>query len=238
MAAGVAHEINNPMASIAASAEGLQRRFREAAEGKPLPSSQEIDEYLDTIRKAGKRCREITSKLLDFSRRDSTRRDLVDFNRLVEDASNLVRSSISDGCRVETELDPHLPMIKGAPGELTQLIFNLILNAADAVGESGEIRVITVREVKGIRLEVRDNGPGIPESELSQVFDPFYTTKPPGVGSGLGLFICKGIVDRHRGDIGLANQDGGGTVATVYIPMEPPQGGASTEENTIGENGS
>lgn len=236
LAAGVAHEINNPMASISACAEGLQRRFRDTATGNPPPSEQEINEYLETIRKASRRCRDITSKLLDFARKDVTSRDLVDLNRLVEDAAALVRRSVSENCRIRTELDPKLPMVKGASGELTQLVFNLVQNAADAVNEGGIIRVTTSKEDQFIRLEVDDNGPGIPESALPSVFDPFYTTKPPGVGSGLGLFICKGIVDRHDGEIELKNkdEDGGGLTAVVRLPFDISREKAGDIETHLG----
>lgn len=231
LAAGVAHEINNPMASIAASAEGLQRRFRAVRAGESLPTSEEVDEYLDTIRRASRRCREITSKLLDFARKDASHRKCVHVNRLVEDASALLRQSIRSGCHLQTKLDPNLPSIVGAPGELTQLIFNLLLNAADAVGEEGEIQVITSRQGDSILLQVLDTGPGIPESELSQIFDPFYTTKPPGVGSGLGLFVCKGTVDRHHGDISLENRPEGGIKVVVTIPVNPLTDDSSFNEN-------
>jgi PAS domain S-box-containing protein len=238
LAAGVAHEINNPMASVVTSAEGLQRRYKETQNGQPPPSQTEIDEYLETIRNAGRRCREVTSKLLNFARKDPAYGDLIDFNGLALDALTLVRRSVSDGCCIHMELDPDLPMIMGASGELTQLIFNLLLNAADAVGEKGEIWVITAGEERGIRLKIRDTGTGIPESALPHIFDPFFTTKPPGAGSGLGLFICRGTVDKHHGDIRLDNRAEGGAEVTVYLPLESFSNVTSNGEDTPEEGNS
>jgi len=231
LAAGVAHEINNPMASIVACAEGLQRRFNQAKGGTPLPTEAEINNYLDTIRQAGRRCRDVTSKLLDFSRKNSEQKSLIDLNHLIEEAVSLVRNSVAEGCYIRTELDPELPALEGVPDELTQLIFNLLINAVDAVDGEGEILLSTHKHKNGIKFRIQDSGPGIPEADKDQIFDPFFTTKPPGVGSGLGLFVCKGIVNRHNGTLSVENAEKRGTVIQIYFPSASNGVGSSVDSS-------
>ncbi|RMG46344.1 MAG: HAMP domain-containing protein [Acidobacteria bacterium] len=224
LASGLSHEINNPLAVIAARVTALRRRLAEdGTGGEPL---ERLDAELDQIERATQRGRAITDRLLRLSRSTGGARSLIDVNRAVRDALALLSHEMErHAIRSETDLSPSLAPLVGDPARVTQVLMNLALNAVQAMqGRGGTLRVATRAVDGGIRIDVEDDGPGIPENDLVRIFDPFYTTKPAGQGTGLGLFICSRIVAEMGGRITAANRPGGGARFTVTLPRSRPEG--------------
>lgn len=214
MAAGIAHEINNPLASIASCAEGLGRRLRS---GEADPEEQR--EYLEIIAKEAYRAREITSRLLEFARSEPG--PVVEFraDEALRDIEILVRHRLREReLTLALECDPDLPPLRGQPGECKQVLLNLIHNAIDASPTGARIWVRCQREENRLRIEVEDQGPGLPPQVAERAFDPFFTTKPPGKGTGLGLSIVERIVAAHHGRVDALNT-GHGALLRVSLPL-------------------
>ena len=223
LAAGIAHEINNPLGSILAAA-------RNAVEAGRTPGGEkQVTMCLETIARNTKRCADIVKSVLQFSRRQPSEKQAGDLNATVERALDLIREYASDrGAGIETHLARSLPEIRFSPVEMEQVIVNLIKNAV----ESGEgIRVTIDTEARGdlVRLRVRDNGRGMGEEGLRHLFDPFYTTRQEEGGSGLGLSIAHGIVTDHGGTIEVTSAPGSGSEFLVSLPAVSGEG--SGEEN-------
>ncbi len=213
--AGVAHEINNPMAVIQGNVEVIRMELGEAA--------AQVETELSLIDRQIMRMEAIVGKLLKFARpaEFSDCGETVDLAPLVEDSLLLVEHALSKGAiTVETEL-PALPQVAIDAGEMQQVVINLILNAAQAMGETGRLSLSLSEEARdglpGVALVVRDTGPGIPPENLPSLFDPFFTTRR-GEGTGLGLSISQSIVQRAGGLITAANAPDGGAVFTVWLP--------------------
>lgn len=217
LAAGVMHEINNPLATISACVAALEGRLDEA--GPALQPA--LREYLEIVEKEVQRCTRIVDQLLDFSRPKGTAKVPVAVNVLVDDTLFLLKHHKRfRRVAVTRELAPGLPPVSGNAEQLIQVLMALLLNAADAVEHGG---TLTVRTAPGPRpdevvVAVEDTGPGIPPAELSKIFEPFYTTKPQGRGTGLGLSICYGIIEDHRGRIEVESQVGRGSSFQVFLP--------------------
>jgi two-component system, NtrC family, sensor kinase len=222
LAAGVMHEINNPLATIAACAESLAMRADDmAAAGSPLP---EFSEYLKIIDSEVHRCKRIVDGLLEFSRPRPATRTLVSVNDVVEQTLFLLKHHARfKKLTVHSSLDPELGTnVRGNPDQMIQVVMALLLNAVDAMRERGTVTIRTRagREAgEGAIIEVIDEGHGIPRGEMSKIFEPFYTTKPPGRGTGLGLSICYGIVAAHGGRLEVDSTPGEGTVFRVILPL-------------------
>ncbi|MEW6071278.1 MAG: ATP-binding protein [Planctomycetota bacterium] len=214
LAAGVAHEVNNPLASIASCGEGLLRRL---AAGTLDPGEER--EYLETIVSEAYRTRGITMQLLDLARPGQAARGRVDPAAIFRQAASLTRHLLAErDLRLEVSLPPDLPPVEGDAGELLQVLLNLILNARDA-SPAGERIGLRARVAGGAQLwEVEDHGGGIAPEDAERLFDPFYTTKAPGAGTGLGLSLAAAIVDRHGGRIEARNGEAGGARFTVRLP--------------------
>lgn len=223
LAAGVMHEINNPLATIAAIAESLTFKVRDV-EAAGATISPDIHEYLDTIGNEVARCKQIVDGLLDFSRPKQPLRERVDLNDAVNRTLLLLKHHVRfKRLLVERALAPDLPHVPKASGEqLVQVFMALLLNAMDAMGERrGTIRVQTRRgrtAAEGVVAEVIDEGQGIARSELNKIFEPFYTTKEAGKGTGLGLSICYGIVQDHGGRMEVDSTLGQGSTFRVILP--------------------
>ncbi len=221
LAAGVAHEINNPLAAINGFAEGLKRRItriREKIDGKLV---EDFEEYTDTIIKECLRCRDIVQILLTFSRPVGSGHCPVDMNQCVKDTLFILKHRFKErnNVTIEADLQPNLPMILGDESQMKQVIINLLTNALDATINGGDIRVITGAGPKGaVNLIVRDSGCGIPASLKDKLFEPFFTTKPVGQGIGVGLSTCYTIVNNHRGEISVISEEGHGASFKVSIP--------------------
>jgi two-component system NtrC family sensor kinase len=222
LAAGVMHEINNPLATIGACAAALEGRLAEV----PASAQAAFREYIDIIDKEVDRCTNIVDGLLDFSRPKGMEKTPVAVNTVIEDTFFLLKHHTRfKKLTVKRELDEDLPLVQANAEQLVQVLMSLMLNALDAM-ESGN-GTLTVRSKRGghrgdeVLVEVQDTGVGIPRAELTKIFEPFYTTKGQGRGTGLGLSICYGIVEDHRGRLEVESQPGFGATFRVFLPALP-----------------
>lgn len=227
LSAGIAHEINNPLAIIGEEAGWMQDLLKRESMAQ-LPEMEELQDSLREIVTQAGRCREITHKLLSFARKmDSAIRD-VDLNALVVDVIGMrEREARLSNIEIVKEFESDLPIIHSEPSLLRQVLLNLVNNAIDAIPRGGKITVRTSRNDPGdggVSFSVSDTGMGIPKENLEKIFDPFFTTKLPGKGTGLGLSICHGIIQKLGGAISVSSQPGAGTTFHIRLPAEaPPQ---------------
>nr|MBP6775540.1 PAS domain-containing protein [Gemmatimonadaceae bacterium] len=228
LAAGVMHEINNPLATIAACGESLALHRELAAAlppGAPVPGA-DPDELLRIIDLEVQRCKRIINGLLDFARTKPAMRESLDLNELVERGVFLLQHHPRfKRVRLETDLDRSRPLtVSGDLDQLVQVLIALCMNAFDASPEGGRI-VLRTHRMPGsgpaeYALDVSDEGPGIPRSLHAKIFEPFFTTKPPGQGTGLGLAICYGIVNDHGGELELISGDSPGAAFRMRLPAQ------------------
>ena len=214
LAAGVMHEINNPLATILACAEALKLRDDGSTKG---------NEYLEIIDKEVQRCRRIIDRLLDFSRPRTGEKRVVDINEVIEQTLFLLKHHERFKRMVVTrEFTADLPTIPADPERLIQSFMALLLNAMDAMNSRGTLTVrsgMNPERADELLIEFIDRGVGIKKEELSKIFEPFFTTKPQGRGTGLGLSICYGIIADHRGRIEVESQIGVGSTFKVFLPV-------------------
>ena len=220
LAAGIAHEINNPLAIMLEEA-GWVLDLLDDEHLRRHESHAEMVRALKQIRQQGGRCRDITHKLLSFARKIDPTVKLVQVNEIVRDMAALSdqRAHLAN-VRISVDLAPDLPEIPASPSELQQVLVNLINNAIDAMERGGELKVSTRLEGASVILDVADSGMGIPKANMARIFDPFYTTKPVGKGTGLGLSICYGIVRKMGGEISVDSVLNQGTVFHIRLPLE------------------
>jgi two-component system NtrC family sensor kinase len=222
LAAGIMHEINNPLATIGACVAAMDGRVGELGAQQAMP----LREYLEIIEKEVHRCTSIVDGLLDFSRPKGKRKAAVQINTVVEDALFLFKHHERyKQYVVETSLAADLPQVHANAEQLIQVLMALMLNALDAMDPGGRLTLRTAGtrwRSDEVVVEVEDTGEGIPSSVRPRIFEPFFTTKPTGRGTGLGLSICYGIVEEHRGRIEVDAQPGGGSVFRVFLPTMPP----------------
>jgi signal transduction histidine kinase len=214
LAAGIAHEINNPLASIAACAEGLLREPDAPRQGDPR-----LREYLQIIRKEAMRTRDITMRLLRFAHAESNHRQVVSLATELREVAPLFEHQMADaGVKIVLETPAGGPNIVGDPSQWRQVLFNLLRNALDASPSGGRIVAACKATNGSVQLTVSDDGPGIPEAARERIFEPFFTTKEPGRGTGLGLAIVHRIVTAHGGTIAVDSAPGGGARFVVTVP--------------------
>jgi signal transduction histidine kinase len=213
LAAGLAHELNTPLGSIAGYAEELQAIVRGGGE--------RVERYAGVIRSQTERCKGITQSLLDFARKGEVRLRTVDLREPLREAIAYLRfRRTQPGIVVETGLEP-VPAVRADPGRLLQVFLSVLVNAVDAMEGGGRL-IVRAREADGRALvEVSDSGCGISEENLKKVFEPFFTTKEPGRGTGLGLSLSYGIVTRLGGTIELESRVGRGTTVRISLPPDP-----------------
>jgi PAS domain S-box-containing protein len=221
LAASIAHEINNPLEAVQNALYLLQKEFGEDSTKRP---------YLDIAARETQRMSRILRQMLGFYRQQEAMAD-TDLNALVEEAGGLVAKRLRErGVQIANQLDPALPRIRAAADQLKQVLLNLLLNAADSMPKGGTITVATQAgagaetEVLGreaVQIQVRDTGEGIPDDLLSQIFEPFFSTKP-GKGTGLGLWVSQGIVQSHGGTMRVRSRVGRGTTFMITLPVQGP----------------
>jgi len=221
LTAGVAHEINNPLNNIMLTALTLQEDYKDLSE-------IERDEMIGDLIQETERAQNIVRNLQDFARESQSTSGIHDLGALVEEtteiASNQARRS---GSKIRLNIQKYLPCIRGDRQKLKQVFMNLILNALDAAGKEGEIKISVEKGAHPgfLAVHVEDNGPGIPRHVLPFIFDPFFTTKPPGKRTGLGLSVSQGIVTQHGGRIDVTSQEGKFTRFTILIPSTDASSG-------------
>jgi two-component system NtrC family sensor kinase len=218
LAAGVVHEINNPLATISACAESLESRLNEGAFDSS-PMVEDLREYLGLIRSEAFRCKSITNGLLDFSRTRASDHVTINLGDVIGSAVRLLthqkrRSAVEFNVDIADDLMP----VSGDPGQLQQALIALATNALDAMVFTG-VLTINARNTEGrVVVEVSDNGVGIPPENLPKIFEPFFTTKEVGKGTGLGLAVCYGILTEHGGSLDVQSTVGVGTTFTITLP--------------------
>ncbi|MDQ1522668.1 MAG: two-component system, NtrC family, sensor kinase, partial [Pyrinomonadaceae bacterium] len=219
LAAGVVHEINNPLATIAACAEALETRVVEGAFGQSA-EVEDLREYLSLIRSEAFRCKTITNGLLDFSRNRAGQHAPVELGEVLEAAARLLRhQKRSRNVEIEVDAPADVAAVAGDAGQLQQAVIILAENAIDAMPQGGTLHLRARNEgAAGVRVEVCDTGIGIPQENLARIFDPFFTTKEVGQGTGLGLAVCYGIVTEHGGRVAVDSVVGRGTTFTLVLP--------------------
>jgi two-component system NtrC family sensor kinase len=225
LAAGIAHEINNPVAIMVEEA-GWMGDLMEEMMFDESERQAEFENSIEQIRTQGKRCKEITYKLLSFARQTDTAVDDVDIVKLLEELVALSSQRAKYGMvEIHTNLEENLPSLRASASELQQVFFNLINNAIDAMEhQGGTLTMSCRRENNLVVIKVSDTGKGIPEANLGRIFDPFFTTKPLGKGTGLGLSICYGIIDKLSGKLEVESTVGKGTSFLVSIPFRENAG--------------
>ena len=215
LAAGVAHEINNPLTGVLTFAHILLEN---------APDDSQEKEDIQTIIEATTRCKEITRGLLDFSRQSEPRKTLLNLNDLLCEALNLTRNQARiNRVSITEEMDPALPWVVVDPNQMQEVAVNVIVNAIDAMPDGGSLTVRTrAAKVDGspwVEFEISDSGCGISPENIDRIFDPFFTTKPTGKGTGLGLAVSYGTVTEHGGRINVTSTENHGTTVTVRLPV-------------------
>ncbi|NNN05551.1 MAG: response regulator [Elusimicrobia bacterium] len=214
LAAGIAHEINNPLTVILGSVELLRANPALAAKDK---------EDLETIAAQAVRCRDVVASLLDFARRREPRKENVELVALLESSLTLARFAVKFAPEVRCDWPAVSPRVNADPVQLKQVAVNLLRNAFQAIeGRENSHATLRVREADGRAIfSVEDNGAGIAQKDMERIFKPFFTTKEPGQGTGLGLYLCRLLIERNDGRISAANRPEGGAVFTVDLPALP-----------------
>ncbi len=225
LAAGVAHEINNPLAYLIAALDFLDKELKVIEQRVPGERWQEVTEALAEAREGAGRVKHVVRDLKTFSRGDEERRSRIDLRPIIESSVNMAFNEIKYRARIVKDYGPTPPVLANE-ARLGQVFLNLLINGAQAIPEGhvdkNEIRVTSRTDELGRAIvEVRDSGSGIPSDVVGRIFDPFFTTKPIGVGTGLGLSICRNIVTTFGGEITVESQVNKGTVFRVALPPAP-----------------
>ena len=217
LSTGVAHELSEPLGAILG--------FAQLAQNAPdLP--EQVQKDLHRIVAAALQARETVRKMMVFARKAPLKMQSVDLNALVMDGLDLLRARCArSGVELVEELDSSLPRLEADRGHLYQVIVNLAVNAVQAMPDGGRLTVATRADEEGVTLVVEDDGVGIPEGQKERIFDPFYTTKEVGEGTGLGLAVVDGIVCSHGGTIEVVSAEGEGTRISVFLLQGGPEHG-------------
>ena len=226
LAAGLAQGINPPLAEVRANlallrseCEELRKRFA----ASPASESQgarfaELEELIDESSEGVERAIAITRDMSEISLGGSLEVESVDLNEVLEAVVRIAATQRRGGIQIATRFG-EIPQLPGNAGQLRQVFLNLVMNAVQAVGEQGQVEIHTLRDDGGVRVRVQDDGPGIPAGHREQLFVPFFTTKPVGEGTGLGLFLSYQIVQSHGGEIRVHSEPGSGATFDVWLPL-------------------
>ncbi|WP_019153181.1 ATP-binding protein [Robertmurraya massiliosenegalensis] len=218
MASSFAHEVNNPLTTISVSAEDLYDRLQ--TEDQDL-EEEEMEDYLQKIIENTKRCKRITSNLLNFSRKSNWNYSFIDMEETLYNSIQLIEHTLKKNrIVIERTVDFPLSRLEGDSLKLMQVFVNIINNAVDAMEDGGKLMIHVFEKNNHMNISFQDTGTGIPPENLSNIFDPFYTTKPVGKGTGLGLSVCYGIVKQFEGNLEIESKLGEGTKVTIYIPLK------------------
>ncbi len=211
LSAGIAHEINNPLAVISYACQLLSRE-------EPVEPFQR--ELLERIENEVERLATLTGGLLSFSKaRECVLRE-VDLNEVMREVVRLVQYELTRKGIALKEDFSRLPLVRVDPNKIKQVIINLVINASQAVGRNGRVELASRRlDAERVEIAVSDNGPGIPADVAERIFEPFFTTKKEGEGTGLGLYICRNIINDHQGRLTLASRPGQGAIFRIELPV-------------------
>jgi two-component system NtrC family sensor kinase len=228
LAAGIAHELNNPLTGILTFATLLRKK---------MPDGSADAEDLDLVIRETKRCATIIKRLLDFAREKTPEKKFADLNRIIEDTVRIIERPASfRDIEITMDLDRQLPPVWLDADLIKQVIMNMLVNAQHAIEDAGSITVRTRRcpapkspepgmpPVPMVEMAIIDTGCGIPPQNLKRIFDPFFTSKEVGKGTGLGLSVSHGIIRAHGGAIEVESKVGEGSTFNVYLPIEPAPG--------------
>lgn len=227
LAAGVAHEINNPLTAVLTFTHLILRR-------KDL--AEEVRSDLETVAAQTERVRGIVKSLLDFSRQTEISPESMDINNLIKDSIGLMNNqALIKDVHLSFEGDDDLPTLTLDRNQFQSVLINMIINALDATPSAGKIEIQTNKadhdDESGVEIRITDNGSGIAPEHMDQLFDPFFTTKAVGKGTGLGLAVSAGIIQRHGGTIDVKSKLESGTIFTIWLPSQPVNGAADVAGN-------
>lgn len=224
LAAGVAHEINNPVSFISSNIAPLKERLDEIAESLPEGSSdplEEAREFVEIMGRGAERTARIVGDLSSFSRLNEAKRKAIDLREGIDVTIRLLESRWRERITIHRQYD-ELPPLECDAGQMNQVFMNLLANACDAIEGSGNIWVTASLRGDDVCIEIRDDGVGMPPEQVERIFEPFYTTKAVGSGTGLGLATVHGIINAHGGTIDVESTPGEGTTLRVRLPAAPP----------------
>jgi two-component system NtrC family sensor kinase len=231
MAAGFAHEINNPLQIMKAEQTLIDSILSDLLQAGKLGNLKDIGEVQDSLKQVGQqieRCAEITQAILQFGRQSEPESKDLDLKQFIPQVTAMIQKKANvNGIAVRQDIATDIPLIHADSGQLQQVLLNLYNNAIDAVlakyaSTGGELIIETVRTEKNkVEIRVTDNGIGISKENLGKIFTPFFTTKPVGKGTGLGLSVCHGIIDHMGGNMLVASEKGVGTTFTIQLPAVP-----------------
>ena len=224
LAAGIAHELNNPIGGILGYAQLALERLEQI---KDFNLKEVLCRYMQTVEKETLRCKGIIESLLRFSRsgiREKPNFKWVRIEEVLRNTLTLTQHQLErHQIKITQEFEPNLPLVRGDNNQLQQVVMNIILNADQAMSKGGQLRIKAQRDPKRpnfLQISFQDDGCGIPPEFLDKIFDPFFTTREPGQGTGLGLSISYGIIQDHLGEITVESQVNQGTIFNVYLPLE------------------
>jgi hypothetical protein len=230
MAAGVAHEIGNPLASVLGHTELLYKRLK----GEKLKDGAILLDMVERTRNETERINRIIKDLLQFSKPPSPHRENTDVNRLIQDSLNVVSAQERfQGLSIDLDLAKNLPLAQASNDQFQQVLFNVLINAADAMPEGGSLSIKTRQEKQWVIIAIKDTGVGIATEDLGKIYDPFFTTKSPDKGTGLGLSISLKIIDELGGRIKVQSKEGRGAEFSVYL-KKAAQGSHKEKRNIEG----
>ena len=213
LSAGLAHEVKNPLSAVLGYAQLSMRK---------LEQPDVVRQHLETIESETRRCNEIIGNLMQFSRQEKGEFEDLAINEVVEKSAGIVDHQLGlNNVQVALDLAPDIPKLIGNANQLQQVLMNLAINAQQAMQpDGGTVDIATSIDEENVYISVSDTGPGISQEVAEKIFQPFFTTKAAGQGTGLGLSVTYGIIRDHHGDIRVEESDGGGARFVIQLPLE------------------